>query len=1040
MRFSAFTCVFVLFFFGVMGQSPSDFPGLELWLRADSAVDLNVNQVSTWFDLSPNENHLTQDINNYRPTLTPDALNGHRAIVFDGSNDRLLFNEIADARTIFWVLREPETPAVGFGPLLGHETTFPFFRGPEGKIWHPTFTNQGIRDGTTRMNFVEVNGVENEVNAGAQILSLSTTTDQLCSKFGQDRTINNFWQGELFELIVFSSVLSEEEIEIIENHLANHYAPAPPEFLDVTVENSVCPIDFEAPVGFESYLWSNGSEEQNTSFQGEGFVWLETSDLFGRSRRDSAYIDFPGNLQAPNDTTLCPEAVFSWETQLSLVDFSITWSSGGTSNTFNTAFADTVFCVVNDNFGCTYESDSTVVSRSAVDQDVFILGDGDQCVGNTLTLETIDYQLQNILWQDEFPGESFELSESGTFWFEASDELGCLARDTVDVNIVGTAPEINIVYDLPICAESEITFEAEVSGGGSIESFAWLLDGNILANESTFNYTFTELGEHQLELIVSTTAGCSSAIEALIEVQGIPEENSIISGVSCEGNPGTWALISDFDSSEFSEILWLVDGETYSGIQINPLLQTSGFLPVDVSLTTLAGCEVSFQNFIEVLPQAEVDFESEGFCFGDLSSFTPNIDMPAGQTTSSLQWSFGDGGASAQTNALHFYPNPGTYEVSLQVLSDASCQSEFSQTLTIFDLPNIDVPPITGCADELLTLPNFSGQANDPISSWEWEISELGSFEEASPQVSFPNSGYFNVNLSVESENACIASSSNVITIYPSPLVDFTFTPEIGLPPIEIQFTNTSEAGLSFEWDFGNEVSSDETSPSVIFEDEGTTEVSLTGTSSLNCSNTQSYTIELIEPISDLVIEFLGLDETPFGYQINALVVNNGNYRSTQRSMSIQNGTSPAFIQLDSQVLDPGESKVFIFDLLASGVTSQAPYICVEVQEVEALSPELHPDNNRTCISETNTLRLLDPYPNPSSDRVTFRFISPSEGSASLKIYNSQGELVFESEEFAIVSGFQEQSLDVSSYPQGLYLYELELLNSLEKGQISVVR
>jgi hypothetical protein len=156
--------------------------------------------------------------------------------------------------------------------------------------------------------------------------------------------------------------------------------------------------------------------------------------------------------------------------------------------------------------------------------------------------------------------------------------------------------------------------------------------------------------------------------------------------------------------------------------------------------------------------------------------------------------------------------------------------------------------------------------------------------------------------------------------------------------------------------------------------------------------------------------------------------------------MSIQNGTSPAFIQLDSQVLDPGESKVFIFDLLASGVTSQAPYICVEVQEVEALSPELHPDNNRTCISETNTLRLLDPYPNPSSDRVTFRFISPSEGSASLKIYNSQGELVFESEEFAIVSGFQEQSLDVSSYPQGLYLYELELLNSLEKGQISVVR
>ena len=200
-----------------MGQSPDEIPGLELWLRADSALELNVNQVSTWFDLSSNENHLLQDINNYRPTLTPDALNGHRSIFFDGANDRMLFNEIANARTIFWVLREAENPPNGFGPLLGHETTFPFFRGPEREIWHPQFTNIGIREGNTKMNFVEVDGVQSDLAPGAQILSLTTTSDQLCSKFGQDRTINNFWRGELFELIVFSTVLSETEVSAVEH-------------------------------------------------------------------------------------------------------------------------------------------------------------------------------------------------------------------------------------------------------------------------------------------------------------------------------------------------------------------------------------------------------------------------------------------------------------------------------------------------------------------------------------------------------------------------------------------------------------------------------------------------------------------------------------------------------------------------------------------------------------------------------------------------------------------------------------------------------
>ena len=1040
MRFSAFTFVFMLFFSGVMGQSPEEIPGLELWLRADSALELNVNQVSTWFDLSTNENHLTQDINNYRPTLTPEALNGHRSIFFDGANDRMLFDEIANARTIFWVLREAENPPNGFGPLLGHETTFPFFRGPEREIWHPQFTNIGIREGNTKMNFVSVDGVQSDLAPGPQILSLTTTSNQLCSKFGQDRTINNFWRGELFELIIFSTVLSEAEVSAVENYLADYYAQDPAIIDDVSVENSVCPIEFQAPAGFSNYLWSTGETGENVFIQGEGSLWLETIDDFGRTRRDSAFVDFPGSLAAPNDTTICANGSFSWESNLSLLDFSLVWNDASTSNSITSNQNDTIFCLVSDNFGCSYVTDSCIVSISGVDEEVFILGDGDQCQGNSLSLDDAGYDLQNVLWQDTTPGESFLLNTSGTYWFQASDELGCIARDTVEVNIIGVAPEVNILGSAPFCTNSEELFESEVLGDENIATYSWILNGNEISQNSEVNFEFTQSGENNITLSVMSDVGCSNSAQLNFQVHPTPENNSIFTGSNCANNPMFWTLLSDFDTSDLQEVTWTIEGELYSGVQITPEIENSGFIPVEVNLLSNQACAATLNSFVEVLPQAEVDFSASGFCFGDLTSFSPEINMPQGQEQTTLQWSFGDGGVSGQINALHFYPNPGTYDVDLIVFSDAGCQSTASGIIEIYDLPNIAIPAINACEFESLVLPTFEGQSNDPISAWSWDVASLGSFDEATPEIQFESSGYYNIELNVETENQCAATSFNVITVFPSPLVDFSFTPEIGLPPIEIQFINSSEPGLSYSWVFGDEGSSTEASPTVVFENEGLVEVALTGTSSLSCSNTQTYTIELIEPLSDLVIEFLSLDETPLGYQVNALVVNNSNYRSTQRSMSVQNGTGPAFVQLDDEVLNPGQSKIFTFDLLASGVTDQAPYICVEVAETAPLSSELTPQDNRTCISETNTFRVLDPYPNPCSDRVRFRFISPAEGSARLKVYNSQGELVFESEAFAVVSGFQEQSLDVSGYSQGVYLYELELMNSVQTGQISVVR
>jgi hypothetical protein len=65
--------------------------GLQLWLRADSGLVLNGQNVSRWKDVSGNGNDALQPDTARQPFLVEKAVNGKPALRFDGVNDRLAF-------------------------------------------------------------------------------------------------------------------------------------------------------------------------------------------------------------------------------------------------------------------------------------------------------------------------------------------------------------------------------------------------------------------------------------------------------------------------------------------------------------------------------------------------------------------------------------------------------------------------------------------------------------------------------------------------------------------------------------------------------------------------------------------------------------------------------------------------------------------------------------------------------------------------------------------------------------------------------------
>lgn len=72
-----------------MAFTPTDYPGLFLWLKADALVLSDTDPVSSWTDSSGRDHHATQATGANQPLYRINQINGQPALDFDGTNDAL---------------------------------------------------------------------------------------------------------------------------------------------------------------------------------------------------------------------------------------------------------------------------------------------------------------------------------------------------------------------------------------------------------------------------------------------------------------------------------------------------------------------------------------------------------------------------------------------------------------------------------------------------------------------------------------------------------------------------------------------------------------------------------------------------------------------------------------------------------------------------------------------------------------------------------------------------------------------------------------
>jgi hypothetical protein len=206
-----------LFYLQAINPDISNISGLQLWLDAS---DLSTPGGS-WADKSGNGNSATK---HGTPTITTGAQNGLSVMYYNGGGDYHTFTNIADIRTVFWVVSRDVGVSNNYRHLLSGANSAHFHGTNNGKFWTGS-ANAHVRNGSTRMNGTLLTGDTSHPTT-LSIISLRTSGNVEADRFGVDRgytSLNRYWIGNLGELLIYNNALSDAEILTVEAYLAKKW-------------------------------------------------------------------------------------------------------------------------------------------------------------------------------------------------------------------------------------------------------------------------------------------------------------------------------------------------------------------------------------------------------------------------------------------------------------------------------------------------------------------------------------------------------------------------------------------------------------------------------------------------------------------------------------------------------------------------------------------------------------------------------------------------------------------------------------------------
>jgi len=320
-----------------------------------------------------------------------------------------------------------------------------------------------------------------------------------------------------------------------------------------------------------------------------------------------------------------------------------------------------------------------------------------------------------------------------------------------------------------------------------------------------------------------------------VRIQVFPRETfHIPSDTLCQGVPGTFRV------SPYSIPLtsWLWDfGDGHKDTLASPLhaYQHPGNYQISLYTRSVYGCPEVSQGVARVEQRPYIDLTDRQICQGDTLWFQP---YGAGQHDQWL-WAFGDGDTATGPAPAHFYQQPGAYPLRVQLRTPQGCEAVFEREVQVWRPPRAHFTAGQTCQNQQLHIVESSQKGDAQLSSFIWDFGDGNFSTNRQARHTYQHPGTYQIQLSIRDEHGCSDSLKQLQRVYPRPEADFVAAAVCEGQAVEfINLSSGPPATLTYQWNFGDGLYSQQPAPRHIYDTKGQYEVQLVVKNEGNCRDT----------------------------------------------------------------------------------------------------------------------------------------------------------------------------------------------------------
>lgn len=536
------------------------------------------------------------------------------------------------------------------------------------------------------------------------------------------------------------------------------------------------------------------------------------------------------------------------------------WSTGATSQTINVNTAGTYSVTMTSVTGC--QTNLTQTVSMYPQPTAAFTPNGSNCSSTFTFSNSSSVSSGNLSYYWDFgdpsvsndtsnlanPTWTYSSTGTNTVTLIVTSSSGCTDTVTAIVNPGGGGTAA--FASTTVCVGQATTFtDQSVSPNG----WSWHFDDpasgpNDSSQVQNPTHTYANPGTYNVTLTIGGNP-CPSTITQAVIVNAVPT-------ASFQYNQVCGGLLANFTSTSTVQPPEVINSTTWdfgdpaSGANnasslLNPSHTFSGpgNYTVTLIVNTPGGCSQTTTQQIVVGVPPTSQFIANTVCTNTPMQFTDQS-----QNTTTYLWDFGDPAVSSDTsnlqNPAYVYTQAGNYTVML-IANPGPCSDTSTLQVTVAPGPQVQFQAPAVCLGGSTVFTDQSVIASGNITGWSWDFGVSAQSSDTSnvqnPSYAYGAAGNYTVTLTCTSNNGCVTSITQPVTVNDLPVADFSSNVVCvgtGTTLTDLSVANGGNI-VSWSWDFGDgSPASSSQNPSHTYAIDSTYNVTLIVTNTAGCIDT----------------------------------------------------------------------------------------------------------------------------------------------------------------------------------------------------------